>query len=147
MARAREVLHSVIKRNIKANILKLDLSKAYDRVSWTFSRLDLLQIGMLVGEVNWIMGCIQSATFSVLINRSPSHFFRASRGLHQRFPMSPIVFLLISEGLSRLIKDACNRDSLKGFKVSETEMISHLLFIDDVFCSVNGFLRDVSKLK
>ena len=61
--------------------------------------------------------------------------------------MSPILFLLISEGLSRLIKDACNRDSLKGFKVSEIEMISHLLFVDDVLCSVNGSLRDVSELK
>jgi hypothetical protein len=32
----QEVLHSVKKKNLKATILKLDLSKAYDRVNWTF---------------------------------------------------------------------------------------------------------------
>jgi hypothetical protein len=63
---AQEVLHSVKKRNLKETILKLDLSKAYDRVNWTFLHLVLIQMGMSLKVVNWIMGCIQSASFSSL---------------------------------------------------------------------------------
>jgi hypothetical protein len=74
---AQEVLHSVKKRNLKATILKLDLSKAYDRVNWTFLRLVLIQMGMSLKFVNWIMGCIQSASFSILINEALSRFFKA----------------------------------------------------------------------
>jgi hypothetical protein len=65
---AQEVLHSVKKRNLKATILKLDLSKAYDQVNWTFLHLILIQMGMSLKTINWIMACIQSASFSILIN-------------------------------------------------------------------------------
>jgi hypothetical protein len=81
VAISQEVLHSVKKKNLKEAILKLDLSKSYDRVNWTFLHLVLIQMGMNIIMVNWIMGCLQSASFVVLINGSPSHFFKASRGL------------------------------------------------------------------
>jgi hypothetical protein len=62
VAIAQEVLHSVKKRNLKETILKLDLSKSYDRVNWTFLRLVLIQLGMNLNLVNWIMGCLQSSS-------------------------------------------------------------------------------------
>jgi hypothetical protein len=92
VATAQEVLHWVKQKNLKFIILKLDLSKAYDRVSWTFLHLSLLQVGINVNMVNWIMGCIQSASFVVFINGSSSRFFKASRGLHQGYPLSPSFF-------------------------------------------------------
>jgi hypothetical protein len=86
---AQETLHSVKQRKLKATLLKLDLTKAYDRVNWTFLRLALLQLGLNLNSVNWIMGCLQSVSFVVLINGSPSRFFKASRGLRQGCPLSP----------------------------------------------------------
>jgi hypothetical protein len=147
VAMAQEVLHMVKIKNQKAVILKLDLSKAYDRVSWTFLHLALLQIGLCVNVVNWIMDCVQSASFAVLVNGSPSHFFKSLRGLSKGCPLSPFMFLLIAEGLSRLIREARANASLRGVMVSNAEMISHLLFIDDVLFCVFGSLRDVSILK
>lgn len=55
---AQEVLHSVKKRNLKAAILKLDMAKAYDIANWTFLQLVLLQMGMNIQVVNWMMGCL-----------------------------------------------------------------------------------------
>ena len=76
LAITQEVLHSVKTRNKSALILKLDLTKAFDRVNWSYIRLILLQIGVLLEGVNWIMGCISSVNFALLINGSPSSFLR-----------------------------------------------------------------------
>jgi hypothetical protein len=106
VAIAQEVFYSVKNNNIKAVILKFNLSKAYDRVNWTFLRLVLIQLGMNLRKMDWIMGCLQSESFTVLINKSPSIFFRASGGLHQGFLLSPFLFLIIGEALRKMIKEA-----------------------------------------
>jgi hypothetical protein len=137
----------VKKKNLKAAIMKLDLSKAYNKVRWTFLRLTLIQMGLNLNTVNQIMGCLQSASFSELINDSPSHFFKASRGLRQGCPLSPFLFLIIAEALRKLIKEARNNDRLRGIMVSETKMVSHLLFVDDVFYNVSRSLRNLALLK
>ena len=56
----QEVLHSVKIKNASAFILKLDLTKAFDRADWTYIRLILIQIGVPLLTVNWIMSCISS---------------------------------------------------------------------------------------
>jgi hypothetical protein len=43
VAIAQEVLHSIKKINLKEAILKMDLSKSYDGVNWTFMHLVLIQ--------------------------------------------------------------------------------------------------------
>ena len=79
IAVAQEVLHSVKIKGKKALVLKLDLIKAYDRVDWRFIRLVLLQIGIPLDTTNWIMGCVSSANYSILVNGNPTSFFSASR--------------------------------------------------------------------
>ena len=83
--------------------LKIDLSKSYNKVSWTFLHLLLIKIRMPIEMVELIMGCIHSASFVVLMNGSHSNFFRPSRGLRQGYPLSPFLFLLIAKDLSRLL--------------------------------------------
>jgi len=96
VAIVQEVPHSVKKRNLKATFLKLDLSKAYDRVKWNFLRLVLIQMGMSLKFVKCIMGFIQSASFAILINETLSHFFKALGGLHHGYPRSPLLFLIVA---------------------------------------------------
>ena len=62
-------------------VMKIDLEKAYARVSWSFLRLVLYKIGLNLHIANWIMGCVSAANFVILVNHSPSEFFKASRGL------------------------------------------------------------------
>ena len=78
---SQEEIHTIKRCKRKSFALKLDLSKYYDRVNWTFLMLVLIQIGMDLEIVNWIMGCVQLDSFVVLINGSPSNFFRSTRGL------------------------------------------------------------------
>lgn len=78
---AHEALHSIKTQKKKGAVLKIDLSKAYDRVSWLYVRLLLTHLGFGLPFVNWIMSCITLVSFAILINGAASPFFQATRGL------------------------------------------------------------------
>lgn len=127
-----ETLHSIKIRRSLHDCLKIDLEKAYDKVNWTMLRLILLQIGIPFSVVRWIMACVTSASFAVLVNGSDTTFLQGTRGIHQGFPLSPHLFLLIIEGLSLLINQAKRDKKILGIKVAGSIFISHIFFVDDV---------------
>ena len=90
------------------------------------------------------MGCLSSAKFAVLVNGTPSSFFSASRGIHQGCPLSPLLFILVIEGLSLLIQDARTNGLIRGIQLSPYLALSHLLFVDDVILMGSGTLLDWS---
>ena len=113
-------------------VLKLNLEKAFDKVNWTYLRLILLQIWVRLGGVNWIMGCISMVTIVIMVNGTRSSFFTATRGIRKGYPLSPLLFILVIEGLSLLIKDAKVKGKIWGIKISDSLYLTHLLFVDDV---------------
>lgn len=88
------------------------------------------------------MSCISSASFNVLINGFASHFFHAERGLRQGFPLSPLLFLIVMEGLSRLIVHEKRNGRLFGLKINDHCYLTHLLFVNDVLIFLDGSIRD-----
>jgi hypothetical protein len=124
-------------------LCKLDIDKAYDHVNWDF--LLYMLKGFDFGEkwCSWIAHCISLVCFSVLVNDTPSGFFSSSCGLRQGDPLSPLLFVIVMEALSKLLTSTVQRGFLSGFSVdsrcSEVVNISHLLFADDtlVYCGAN----------
>lgn len=131
-------------KKIKCMILKVDLSKAFDQVRWLYIRMLLTHLGFPVGVIKWIMCCITNISFSVLINGFASPFFHSERGLRQGCPLSPLLFLLVMEGISRLIKDMHLKGRLIGIRITNKCTITHLLFVDDVLIFLNGRLGDLT---
>ena len=137
---AFETLNSLrIRRSSKKAYmaLKLDMSKAYDRVEWRFLELFMRKIGFADNWVNFIMECIQSVNYSVLIDGEPTGFIRLSRGLRQKDPLSPYLFLLCIEGLTSLIRQAELDGHIFGVATCRRRpKVSHLFFTDDnlLFC-------------
>ena len=129
---AQEEIYTIKQSKSSTFSLKLDLSKAYDRVNWTFLRLVMIQIGMDLEIVNWIMGCVQTYSFAVMINGLPSKNFRATRGLRQGCLLSPFLFLRIVDSLRKIIQHAKREGSFKGIRINNTVELSHILFVDDV---------------
>lgn len=102
----------------------------------------LIHLGFPHNFITWIMACITSPTFSVLINGSASHFFHSERGLRQGCPLSPLLFFIVMDGLSRLIASAKRDGDLCGLKISYDCFLTHLLFVDDVLIFLDGSIRD-----
>ena len=112
--------------------LKLDMSKAYDRIEWSFLEKMLLSLGFHREWVRFILSCVTSVSYSILVNGQPTSFFKPSRGLRQGDPLSPYLFLICTEGLAALIDDAASRKQIHGVKVCRSAPpITHLFFADD----------------
>jgi hypothetical protein len=137
-----ECVHSIKSKKQKALILKLDLKKAYDCVNWDFLRLILAQTGFSATSSSWIMSCVTSASFAVLINGETSTFFNSERGLRQGCPLSPLLFILIMESLSILLKQGQEAGNMSGVKVSRVVKILHLIFVDDVLIMTKASLDE-----
>jgi hypothetical protein len=88
------------------------------------------------------MSCATSANFVVLVNEEPSSFFHSGRGLRQGCPLSPLLFILVMEGLSLLLKKIQAEGRITGIKVSRLVKILHLLFVDDVLIMTNASLLE-----
>jgi hypothetical protein len=144
---AQECLHSIRARKLKALILKIDLKKAYDCTSWDFLRLVLHQCGFGLKTTNWIMACVVSTTYATLINGEATNFFKSSKGLRQGCPLSPLLFILVMEGLSLALKKAKSEGQITGIKVSSMIRILHLLFVDDILIMTKASLAEWEKIQ
>ena len=139
---AQELFHSVKTKSMVVGALQIDLNKAYDRVSWGFLKLILIQVGIPFRMMKWIMSCVSSVSYAVLINGKPTEFFKADQGLRQGRPLSPLIFLLVIKGLSRMINKSNSSGEIKGIKISSNLSITHLMFLDDIMIVGSGSLAE-----
>ncbi|GAU48097.1 hypothetical protein TSUD_238360 [Trifolium subterraneum] len=128
---ATEVIHA-LKRKTQGRrgelALKIDISKAYDKVDWGFLRGVTTKMGFSDVWIQWVMMCVSSVNYSVLMNSD------------RVGPISP-------EFLSALIHQAVGRGDLHGVRICRgVPDVSYLLFADDCFLFCRANVAEVNEL-
>ncbi|XP_021742000.1 uncharacterized protein LOC110708221 [Chenopodium quinoa] len=81
--------------------IKVDIRKAYDTVKWPFIENMLSALGFPVMFIKWVMACVTSPTYSIMINGGSHGFFKGSRGIRQGDPFSSLLSISL---LTRALK-------------------------------------------
>ncbi|XP_073051345.1 uncharacterized protein [Primulina eburnea] len=144
---AQELTHSLSLPTRGGNvILKLDMAKAYDRVQWSFLLDVLRHYGFSEQVVSLISACISHCQFSVNINGSLTGFFGSTRGLRQGDPLSPLLFILGAEYLSRGLDRLYRQFPAIRYRSGCDLPLSHLAYADDIIIFANGGTREMNNL-
>ena len=108
------------------------MSKAYDRVSWIFLTMVLRRFGFREQWIDRIWRLVSNVWFSVLINGASVGFFKSTRGLRQGDPLSPGLFIIGAEVLSRSLNKLVEHREFKCFSVPRgCPKITHLSEADE----------------
>jgi hypothetical protein len=94
-------------------------------------------MGFVPRWINLIMKYVTSFTYSIILNGQPIGNINPSRGLCQRDPLSPYLFLLCAKVLSSQLKQAERTGLIKEVPTSPRgPHLNHLFFADDnlLFC-------------
>ncbi|KAL4278435.1 hypothetical protein GQ457_03G038090 [Hibiscus cannabinus] len=137
---ANELIDFSRRNRLEGVIFKADFRKAYDSVDWGFLMFVMEKMGFGPTWLKWIYCCLSTASISVLINGSPSNAFSIGRGLRQGCPLSPMLFILVAEALSVLIRSANKMSLFNGVRLGPSvPEITHLQFADDliIFCGAS----------
>lgn len=124
-------------------VMKIDISKAFDSVQWMFVLKCLSTLGFPKDTIHWIELFIMSPSFSVQVNGDLAGYFQSSRGLRQGCSLSPYLFVLCMDVLSRKIDRAVAEGKFKFHPGCQKLMITHLCFDDDLMVFVEGSKQSV----
>jgi len=129
---ASEILHHMKckSKGKKGEVaLKIDISKAYDWVNWSFVQGMMRKMWFDEKWVNWMRTCMTSVKYQVFVNGDGIGLWDPGRGLRQGDPLSPYLFIICVEGLSVLLKKLESRGDIHGIKVCRgAPILTHLLF-------------------
>ena len=128
--------------------LKIDMFKAYDKIDWDFLDWLLTQMEIPAFCHHWIMQCITTVSYSILINGEPTKRFKPSCGLRQGDPLSSYLFILVMDILSRLLTKGTDDNIFQGIKLSRTSpSVFHLFFADDYLVFFKATLEACERVK
>lgn len=137
---AQEAFHALKQRDKggKDSLpIKLDLSKAYDRLEWGFLKEALLAYGFHQEWVQMITKLVTSLSYRYKINGLTNSKIIPQRGLRQGDPLSPYLFILaVDDVLSSTLSKAQSQGLSKT--LSWAEKISHkpTYFLQMTRCSL-----------
>ncbi|KAL4318880.1 hypothetical protein GQ457_18G015470 [Hibiscus cannabinus] len=132
---AHEAFHAMKKKRRGSEgimALKIDFEKAYDKVDWKVLHVIMSKMCFCEWWINRVMICISTVSFALVINGERQGDFTPGRGLRQGDPLSPFLFLFVSNVFSWLVERELTNGDLQGFRIGRRcPVLSHLLFADD----------------
>jgi len=111
------------------------MANAFDRVKHDFLMKILKIFGFSDNIISLIKSCVGNPSIAPPINGRPTEFFQGMRGVRQGCPLSPFMYIIIAESLSRKLLAEKEAGNIPGIKNAEgVQSINHALFVDDAIC-------------
>lgn len=123
-------------------LLKLDISKAFDSLHWSFVFDVLRRLGFGNRWIGWVGALLGTSSIRVLLNGVPGRIIAHRRGIRQGDPLSPMLFIFAMDVLNSLFVKAKNcgllgRLAPRGL----AHRTSH--FTDDTVVFLRPWLQDL----
>ncbi|XP_074298451.1 uncharacterized protein LOC141629330 [Silene latifolia] len=125
-------------------MMKIDLQKAYDSIEWSFLHDMLVHLQFPQSSIDLIMQCVSSPSYSLALNGEVFGFFKGKRGLRQGDPLSPLLFTICLDYLSRLFGVLHRFPGFKFHPFCNKISLNHLCFADDLLLFSRGDLNSIT---
>jgi hypothetical protein len=146
----QEIIHSFNLKTWqqKAFLLKVDLAKAFDRISWSFISHTLRRHHFTDHFIALLHACISSTSMQILINGKPSEFLYSTRGIRQGCLLSPYLFAITINELSNMLQTSLDTNNIEGLTLGPMgPRIHSLLFAYDLIICGQATMVEASAIK
>lgn len=139
----QEIIAKIMKRGKIHNlVIKLDIMKAYDRVEWLYLLKVLRKMGFGEILIDMLFRLLNNNWYSLLLNRQPKGFFKSSKGIKQGDLVSPILFIIAAEVVSRALNELLQNRNFKVFEIPRgSPRLNHLAFAVDMIILYKADVR------
>ncbi|RVW52726.1 LINE-1 retrotransposable element ORF2 protein [Vitis vinifera] len=145
---ANEIVDKRKRSGEEGVVFKIDFEKTYDHVKWDFLDHVLEKKGFSAKWRSWMRGCLSSVSYAIIVNGNAKGWVKATRGLRQGDPLSPFLFTIVADVLSRMLLKAEERNLLEGFRVGRNRCrVTHLQFADDTILFASPREDELQTLK
>ena len=94
------------------------------------------------------MICVKNLSFNLMLNGTRISSFNTTRGIQQGDPISPFLFIILADTLSKMVSQASYEGLIKGIKItSGSPILTHLFFVNDALFFLEASQLNLIRLK
>ena len=122
---SQEIIHSCQADKAEGVIVKVDFEKAYDKINWHYLISILENRGFGSTWIQWINEWLISSQSCVNINGDLTDYFFCKRGVRQGDPLSPYLYILAADTLSKIFQKGRHAHSIVGLGPPVDNNLAH----------------------
>jgi hypothetical protein len=131
------------KKKVPMLLLKLDISKAFDTLSWPFL-LNILQVrGFRVTWRRWITTILRTASSRTILNGHQGPPIAHLRGVRRGDSLSPLLFIIAMDILHRMFQKGCRDGVIRRMQPHEIKYQCSI-YADDVMLFIRPTVQEVT---